>query len=172
MRHPGGWEDSRTRHWETLCFVQETSRLLDLAMQSTEGRELTASDRDTWATSSDPQLGWGLMMTLVLKEARPQDSGSLCGLAIGSSGSRLPRWLSDKESACKAGNLGLIPGLGRSSGERNRYPLQYSHLENPVDIGTCWATVHGVTKRRMQLSGDQYDSIFGQSSIVPHQLIA
>ena len=152
MRHPGGWEDSRTRHWETLCSVQETSRLLDLAMQSTERRELTASDRDDWATSSDPQLGWGLTMTLVLKEARPQDSGSLCGLAIGSSGSRLPRWLSYKESACKAGNLGLIPGLGRSSGGGHGNPLQYSCLEKPVDRGVWLAIVHGAAKRQTQLS--------------------
>lgn len=53
-------------------------------MQSIEGRELPASDRDSWATSSDPRLGWGLTMTLVLKEVRPRDSGSLFGLVIGS----------------------------------------------------------------------------------------
>ena len=77
-------------------------------------------------------------MTLVLKEVRPQDSGSLCGLVIGLSGYRLPGWLSNKESASKAGDLGLIPGLGRSSGERNRYRLQYSCLENPMDRGAWW----------------------------------
>ena len=41
-----------------------------------------------------------------------------------------------KESACNAGDLGLIPGLGRSSGEGNGYRLQYSYLENPMDTGT------------------------------------
>ena len=51
-----------------------------------------------------------------------------------------------KESACNAGNLGLIPGSGRSPEERNGYPLQYSCLENPMDRGTWQATDHGVTK--------------------------
>ena len=51
-----------------------------------------------------------------------------------------------KESACKAGDLGLIPGLGRSPGEGNGNSLQYSCLGNPMDRGACWAAVHGVTK--------------------------
>ena len=51
-----------------------------------------------------------------------------------------------KESACNAGAPGSIPGLGRSSGEGNGNPLQYSHLENPMDRGTWQATVHGVAK--------------------------
>ena len=51
-----------------------------------------------------------------------------------------------KESACNAGELGSIPGLGRSPGEGNGNPLQYSCLENPMDRGTWWATVHGVTR--------------------------
>ena len=80
-----------------------------------------------------------------------------------------------KESACKAGTLGLIPGLGRSPGEGKGYPLrysglensmdwivhggegngtplQYSCLENPTDRGAWWAAVHGVTKSRTRLS--------------------
>ena len=52
-----------------------------------------------------------------------------------------------KESACKEGNLGLIPGLGRSPGEENSYPLQYSGLENAMD---CIA--HGVAKSWTGLS--------------------
>ena len=55
-------------------------------------------------------------------------------------------------SACNAGDLGSIPGLGRSPGEGNGSPLQYSCLENPMDRGACWATVHGVAKSRTQLS--------------------
>ena len=50
-----------------------------------------------------------------------------------------------KESACNAGDLGLIPGVGRSPGERNGYPLQYSCLENPMDRGASWPRVHEVT---------------------------
>ena len=51
-----------------------------------------------------------------------------------------------KESSCNAGDVGLIPGLGRSPGERNGYPFQYSCLENYMDSGVWWDTVHGVTK--------------------------
>ena len=51
-----------------------------------------------------------------------------------------------KESACDTGDVGLIPGWGRSPGEGNGNPLQYSCLENPVDRGAWWATVHGVAK--------------------------
>ena len=51
-----------------------------------------------------------------------------------------------KKSACNAGDLGLIPGSGRSPGEGNGNPLQYSCLENPMDRGACQATVHGVTR--------------------------
>ena len=47
----------------------------------------------------------------------------------------------DKESACNAGDPGLIPGSGRLPGEENDNPLQYSCLENPVDSGAWWATV-------------------------------
>ena len=59
----------------------------------------------------------------------------------------LPCSSDGEESACNAGDLGLIPGLGRSSGEGNGNPLQYSYLENPMDGGGWQATVHGVTVR-------------------------
>ena len=57
-----------------------------------------------------------------------------------------------KESACIAGDLSLLPGLGRSAGEGNGYPLQYSGLENSMDGGDWRAIVHGVAKSRTQLS--------------------
>ena len=53
-----------------------------------------------------------------------------------------------KASACNVGDLGSIPGLGRSPGEGNGNPLQYSYLENPIDRGAWWSTVHGVAKSR------------------------
>ena len=53
-----------------------------------------------------------------------------------------------KGSACNAGNLGSIPGLGKSPGEGNGNPLQYSCLEKLMDGGVCLATVYGVTMRR------------------------
>ena len=56
-----------------------------------------------------------------------------------------------KETACNAGDLGLIPESGRSPGEENGKPLQYSCLENPMVRGAWQATVHGVTKSWTQL---------------------
>ena len=53
-----------------------------------------------------------------------------------------------KASAYNAGDLGLIPGLGRPPGEGNGSPLQYSCLENPMDVGTWQAIVHKAAKSR------------------------
>ena len=57
-----------------------------------------------------------------------------------------------KASAYNVGDLGSIPGSGRSPGEGNGNPLQYSCLENPMDGGAWQATVHGVAKSRTRLS--------------------
>ena len=51
-----------------------------------------------------------------------------------------------------ARGVGLIPGSGRSPGEGNSSPLQYSRLENSMDRGAWWATVHGVASSQTQLS--------------------
>ena len=59
-----------------------------------------------------------------------------------------------KESVCNAGHPGLIPGLGRSPGERNGYPLQYSGLENSMD-----SVVHGVSKSQTQLNNFHFNSM-------------
>ena len=70
----------------------------------------------------------------------------------------LPQWPSGKRTHLNAGatgDPGSIPGLGRSPGEGYGNPLQYSCLENPMDRGVWWATVHRVTKswtRLKQLS--------------------
>ena len=56
-----------------------------------------------------------------------------------------------KASVYNVGDPGSIPGLGRSPGEGNGNPLQYSCLENSMEGGALWATVHGVTKSRTQL---------------------
>ena len=63
--------------------------------------------------------------------------------------SRLPWWLSSKESVCNGGHtgdMGLIPWLGRSFGGEHGNPLQYSCLENSMDRGAWWAIVNKVTK--------------------------
>ena len=58
-----------------------------------------------------------------------------------------------KESACNAGDQGWIPGLGRSPGEGNGYPLQCCCLENPMDEERGgWSTVRGVTKSQTRLT--------------------
>ena len=57
-----------------------------------------------------------------------------------------------EESACNAGDPGLILRLGRFPGEGHGNPLQYSCLENPMDRGARWATVHGVAKSQTRLS--------------------
>ena len=56
-------------------------------------------------------------------------------------------WLRGKESARSAEDPGSIPGLGRSPGEGNGNPLQYSCLGNPMDRGAWWATIHWVAER-------------------------
>ena len=59
-----------------------------------------------------------------------------------------------KESACNMGDLGSIPGLGRSPGKGKGYPLQHSGLENSMDC-----IVHRVTKRRTQLSNFHFQLV-------------
>ena len=63
-----------------------------------------------------------------------------------------PRSSDGKESACSAGDLGSIPGSGRSPGEGNGKPFQYSCLEHPVDRGAWQATAHEVVKSQTRLS--------------------
>ena len=66
-----------------------------------------------------------------------------------------PGGASGKEPVCNAGDirdLGLIPRLGRSPGGGHGSPLQYSCLENPMDRGEWWDTVHKITKSQTQLS--------------------
>ena len=60
--------------------------------------------------------------------------------------------LDSKQSACNAGDLGLISGSGRPPGEGNGNPPKYSCLENPVARGAWFATVHGVAKSQTRLS--------------------
>ena len=57
-----------------------------------------------------------------------------------------------KESASSVGDTGLMPGLGKSSGEGNGNPLQCTCQENSMDTGAWWASVHGVAKSQTLLS--------------------
>ena len=69
----------------------------------------------------------------------------LCGLVF-------PGGSDGEVSAYHAGDLGSVPGSGRSSGEGNGNPLQYPCLENSMDRGAWWATVRGVARSRTRLS--------------------
>ena len=75
---------------------------------------------------------------------------SICGRLLPFQG--FPGGSDSKASACNEGDPGSVPGLGRSPGEGNGNPLQYTCLENPMDGGAWWATVHGVAKSRTRLN--------------------
>ena len=69
--------------------------------------------------------------------------------------SGLPIWLSGKESTCQCSRfrrLGFNPWVGKNPRRRKWHPLEYSPLENPMDRGAWWATVHGVAESQTQLS--------------------
>ena len=66
-------------------------------------------------------------------------------------GANFPCGSDSKESAYNVGDWGSIPGLGRSPGEGNGYPFQYSCLENPLDGGACWAAVYEAAQSQTQL---------------------
>ena len=89
-------------------------------------------------------MGKGMVRRKCLKEAHGEFPGG--SLVRTQHFQGCPGGLDGKESACSAGDLGLIPGWGRSPGEGNVYPLQYSCLENPMDRGAWWAAAHGVAQ--------------------------
>ena len=88
-------------------------------------------------------------LTLPTKWSRPKHLiGNIYKKIIGNI---YPGGSESKASACNAGDPGLIPGLGRSPGGGNGHPLEYSFLENPMDGGAWWVTVHRNTKSQTQL---------------------
>ena len=74
-------------------------------------------------------------------------------------------------STFNAGDLGSIPGWGRSPGKGNGNPFQYSCLENPMDGEAWWATVHGVTKSRTRLSDFTMKGQIRHGIAITHQPI-
>ena len=84
-------------------------------------------------------------MNLVLFQNRTLKKQSLSTVSTGFPGG-FPGGSDGKESACNAGDTGLIPGSGRSPGKGNGHPLQYSCPENFTDNGAWQAIVHGVAK--------------------------
>ena len=100
-------------------------------------------------TSRNPKQTWNIFLLMWIGICRDQHSFTpnlwKYTLWIG-----LPRWLSGKEFTASVGDMGLIPGLGRSPGGRNGNTLQYSCLENPMDRGASLAIVYRVAKSRKQ----------------------
>ena len=83
---------------------------------------------------------WSIVKLSMRRMQRWEIGGSSSSLG-------LPSWLSGKEPAGDARDVGSIPVLGRSLGVGNGNPLQYSCLENSMDRGACWAIDHEATKR-------------------------
>ena len=75
-----------------------------------------------------------------------------------------------KNPPANAGDVGSVPGWGRSPGEGSGNPLQYSYLEHPMDRGAWWATVHGVPESRTQMKGlsTHVSDSFGEKSFDLH----
>ena len=87
------------------------------------------------------------LISVLVKEIRTHRLTQRHTLMVG-----FPGGSDGKESACSAGDLGSIPGLGRSPGEGNGHPLQYFCLENPMDRAAWQAPVHRVPKNWTRLS--------------------
>ena len=125
-----GLFQARILEWVTIHFCRGSSPPRDETHVScTAGRFLTP--RATWEAQG---------MDIVQTGKVHFSSGPPAG------GSEV------KVSACNEGDLDSIPESGRSPGEGNGNPLQYSCLENPMDGGAWWATVHGFAKGRTRLS--------------------
>ena len=100
----------------------------------------------------------------------PERSSRWSTLQCPSYNLKFPDGLDGKESACNAGDPGLMPGLGRSPGEGNGNALRYSCLENFMDREAWWATVHGFTSSQTWLSDWHF---FTLHRLFPHpQLLA
>ena len=147
-----------------LPFVQARGSVVPFAtLQASCSLPLQTSFRRSWSLCNTSLLGdpWNKSLAaLNLKKKRlaswfGQRAASFLLLIISYWALTLrcfPGSSASKESACHSGDPGSIPGSGRSPGEGNGLPLQYSCLENTMDRGTWWATVHGVAKSRTRLS--------------------
>ena len=154
QREVSCWQQLPWAPWRSLClvlsFVSSSENLSQLptgtedlerhSASCTSGREKTAPlvGRSLSSYVRDLDLIWWWCRGKISELYYPN---LLC----------FPGSSDGKESACNAGDLGWIPGSGRSPGEGHGNPLQDSRLENPMDRGVWWATVHGVTKSQTQL---------------------
>ena len=133
-----GWEDPLEKEMAThssilawrIPWTEEPGRLQSMGLQTI---------RHDWATNTFTFSDISDITIIVVIE-----------LLVG-----FPSGLDSRESDYNVGDMGSVPGLGRSPGEGNGYPLQYSWLENSMDRGAWRATVHGVSKSWTWLS-DQH----------------
>ena len=112
--------------WSQVWGVRGRFQTMPLGRQHTKVCERFLSKGKLWSDSSS----WILLFL-------PINHHSLQCFPYGSD---------SKGSACEEGDLGLIPGLGKFPGEGNSSPLLYPCLENPMDRGAWWATVHGIER--------------------------
>ena len=112
-------------------------------------REARRSDQGI-SFVTDP-LGTNLFTYVCLLISKKTDLGliTISNILLITMPLGFPGGTDGKESACDAGDPGVIPGLGRSPGEGNGYPLQYSCLENSMDRGAGRTTGHGLTESDM-----------------------
>ena len=130
--------------WSSLVPGPEAKSSLEitnLTLFTVSYQHLCVLHRKSWAFS--PWMRWNGRPPLEFFLHLPSFSFPAFKHLLGFPGGSV-----DKESACNAGDLGLIPELGRSPGEGNGNPLKYSCLENPMDRGFWKATVHGVARVR------------------------
>ena len=134
-------------------------------MNRQEEELLTGGGREggRWESEGLSAIGdRGQDAILLTSDADSTGSGSLLDSILCTFLKGLPRWLSHEETACHSGDTGdrgWIPGSGRHPGVGNGNPLQYSCLENPMDRGAWWATVHRVAKRQTCLKKLSYRMI-------------
>ena len=149
-------------------YALETARLIcswDSPGKNTRGGCHAFLQRIFLTQGSNPHLLHLLLQQVgslpLAPPGKPQEVGAPSGHIFAIKGLLIlvqgfPGGSEVKASACNAGDLGLIPGWGRSPGEGNGNPLQYSCLENPMDGGAWWATVHRVAKSWTRLSDFTY----------------